>query len=145
VYESSPTTKWLLGAAYLNRSGASVLPIFGAIFEPTPDTRFEAIFPRPRFLWRTADSQTGVDEGWLFVGGEFGGGVWSATRPSTGDLDLINYSDWRLLAGYERKITGGLTTRYEAGYVFIRELEYDSATPDVSLDDTVFVRAGVTY
>jgi hypothetical protein len=145
VYESSPTTKWLLGLAYLNRSGASVLPIFGAILEPAPDTRFEAIFPRPRFLWRTVDSQPGVDEGWFFVGGEFGGGVWSVTRPSDGDLDLISYSDWRLLAGYERKITGGLSTRYEAGYVFNRELEYDSRTRDVSLDDTIFVRAGVTY
>ena len=27
VYESSPTAKWLLGVAYLNRSGASVLPV----------------------------------------------------------------------------------------------------------------------
>jgi hypothetical protein len=144
VYESSPTAKWLLGVAYLNRSGASVLPIFGAIVEPSPDTKFEAIFPRPRFLWRTANSQPG-DEGWLFVGGEFGGGVWSVTRPSTADLDLISYSDWRLLGGYERKVTGGLSTRYEAGYIFNRELEYDSATPDVSLDDTVFVRAGVMY
>jgi hypothetical protein len=145
VYETSPEAKWLLGVAYLNRAGASVLPIFGAILEPTPDMKFEAIFPRPRFMWRTADSQPGVDEGWIFVGGEFGGGVWSVTRPSTGDLDLINYSDWRLLAGYERKVTGGLSTRYEAGYVFNRELEYDSATSDVSLDDTVFVRAGVSY
>ncbi|HEX6962410.1 MAG TPA: DUF6268 family outer membrane beta-barrel protein [Lacipirellula sp.] len=145
VYETSPQAKWLLGVAYLNRAGASVLPIFGAILEPTPNTKFEAIFPRPRFMWRTASSQPGVDEGWIFFGGEFGGGVWSVTRPSTGDLDLINYSDWRLLAGYERKITGGLSTRYETGYVFNRELEYDSATPDASLDDTIFVRAGVMY
>jgi hypothetical protein len=58
---------------------------------------------------------------------------------------VINYSDWRLLAGYERKITGGLSTRYETGYVFKRELEYDSATPDVALDDTLFLRAGLTY
>jgi hypothetical protein len=145
VYESSPTTKWLLGAAYLNRAGASVLPIFGVMFEPTPETRFEAIFPRPRFMWRTADSVPNADEGWIYVGGEFGGGVWSITRPSTGDLDLLNYSDWRLLVGYERKITGGLSTRYEAGYVFNRELEYESATPDASLDDTLFVRAGLQY
>jgi hypothetical protein len=145
VYESSPTTKWLLGVAYLNRAGASVLPIFGVMFDPTPDTRFEAIFPRPRFMWRTPDSQPDVDEGWFYVGGEFGGGVWSITRPSSRDLDLLTYSDWRLLAGYERKITGGLSTRYEAGYVFNRELEYDSGTPEVSLDDTVFVRAGLTY
>jgi hypothetical protein len=145
VYESAPSTKWIFGVAYLNRAGASVLPVAGAIWEPTPTSRLEAIFPRPRFLWQTAGSQPGSDERWLYMGGEFGGGVWSITRPSTGDLDVLNYSDLRLLAGYERKIIGGLSTRLEGGYVFSRELEYDSATPDVSLDDTVFVRAGVTY
>jgi hypothetical protein len=144
VYESSPATKWLLGVAYLNRAGASVLPVFGVIHEANPDLRFDLIFPRPRVSWRTAGSATG-DEGWLYLGGEFGGGVWSVTRPSTGELDLINYSDWRLLAGYERKITGGLSRRYEVGYVFQRELEYESATADASLDDTLFARVGLTY
>jgi hypothetical protein len=145
VYEGVPGTKWLLGVAYLNRAGASVLPIVGVIHEPDPTARYELVFPRPRLARQTAASLPGADERWVYVGGEFGGGVWSITRPATGELDLINYSDWRLLVGYERKIIGGLSTRYEAGYVFNRELEFDSATPDVSLDDTLFVRAGLTY
>ncbi len=144
VYESSPTTKWLLGVAYLNRAGASVLPIAGVIFEPRPGVRVEGIFPRPRLLYRTAASVEN-DERWVYLGGEFGGGVWSITRPSTGDLDLLNYSDWRVLAGYERKVIGGLSRRFEIGYVFKRELEFDSATPDATLDDTLFVRTGLTY
>lgn len=144
VYESSPTAKWILGVAYLNRAGASVLPVAGAILEPSPDLRLELIFPKPRIAWRLANSQPG-DERWAYVGGEFGGGIWSITRPSTGQLDLLSYSDWRLLAGFERKITNGLSRRFELGYVFKRELDYDSGTPDVSLDDTLFVRAGLTY
>jgi hypothetical protein len=144
AYEASPTTKWVIGAAYLNRAGASVLPIAGVVYQPDPTMRWELVFPRPRIAWQTANSVAG-DEEWLYVGGEFGGGVWSITRPSTGDLDVINYSDWRLLAGYERKILGGLGWRLEGGYAFNRELEYDSATTDVSLDDSVFVRAGLTY
>ena len=144
VYESSPTTKWLLGAAYLNRAGANVLPIFGVFYEPSPDVKVEALFPRPRIYWRTAGSVTG-DEGWLYLGGEFGGGVWSITHPSNGELDVLNYSDWRLLVGYERKVIGGLTRRAEFGYAFNRELEFDSAVADVGLDDTVFLRGGLTY
>jgi hypothetical protein len=144
VYESAPTTKWLVGVAYLNRAGASVLPIAGVIHDVQPDLRMELIFPRPRALWKTAASVEG-DERWLYVGGEFGGGVWSITRPSTGELDLLNYSDWRVLVGYERKIMGGLCRRVELGYVFRRELEFDGAAPDVSLDDTLFVRGGLTY
>jgi hypothetical protein len=144
VYESSAATKWLLGVAYLNRAGASVLPVFGVIHEPSPDLRLDLVFPRPRVSWRTAASATG-DERWLYLGGEFGGGVWSITRPSSGELDLINYSDWRLLAGYERKVIGGLTRRFEVGYVFQRELEYESTTPDATLDDTLFGRIGLSY
>ncbi len=145
VYERTPGTKWLLGVAYLNRAGASVMPIAGVIHEPSPDARWELIFPRPRVLWRTAGSVPDKDERWLYVGGEFGGGVWSITRPSTGELDVMNYSDWRVLAGYERKITGGLSRRFEIGYVFQRELEFDSDLPDASLDDTLFGRVGLTY
>jgi hypothetical protein len=144
AYEASPTTKYVIGVAYLNRAGASVLPIAGLIYQPDPTVKWELVFPRPRIAWQTANS-TVADEEWLYVGGEFGGGVWSITRPSTGDLDLINYSDWRLLAGYERKIQGGLSWRLEGGYAFNRELEYDSTTPDVSLDDSVFLRGGLTY
>jgi hypothetical protein len=144
VYERTPGTKWLLGVAYLNRAGASVLPVFGVIHEANSNMRLELIFPRPRVLWRTAGSITG-DEGWLYVGGEFGGGVWSITRPSNGELDLINYSDWRVLVGYERKITGGLSRRVELGYVFQRELEFESVLPDASLDDALFLRVGLTY
>lgn len=144
VYESSPTTKWLVGVAYLNRAGASVMPVAGVIFEPRADLRVEGIFPRPRVLWRL-DGSMPDDERWFYLGGEFGGGVWSITRPATGELDLLNYSDWRLLAGYERKIVGGLSRRFEFGYVFQRELEFDSAAPDVTLDDTLFARIGLTY
>lgn len=144
VFESTPQTKWLLGVAYVNRAGASVLPVLGVIHEPSPDTRIELIFPRPRVLRRLPGSVLG-DERWVYAGGEFGGGVWSITRPSSGDLDLMNYSDWRLLVGYERKITGGLSRRVELGYVFQRELEFDSTAQDVALDDTLFVRAGLTY
>lgn len=144
VYEAYPGTKWLLGAAYVNRAGASVLPIFGVIHEPRPDLRLELVFPRPRIAWQTAGSAP-RDERWLYVAGEFGGGVWSVTRPSTDDLDLLNTSDWRLMVGYERKVLHGLTRRYEIGYVFNRELEYDGDPSEVALDDTIMARVGLTY
>lgn len=144
VYESAPGTKWVLGVAYLNRAGATVLPVAGLIHAPTDDVRWELTFPRPRVAWRTLGSVE-ADQRWFYVGGELGGGVWSVTRPSTGMLDVVNYRDYRALVGYERKIIGGLSRRFEVGYVFGREVEYESATPDVDLDDTLFVRTGLTY
>ncbi|WP_428304168.1 DUF6268 family outer membrane beta-barrel protein [Lacipirellula sp.] len=146
VYEATPGKKWVFGVAYLNRAGATVLPIAGLIIEPAemPRTRLDLIFPRPRFSWQTAAS-TPEDERWFYIGGEFGGGIWSITRPSDQEIDTISYSDIRVVIGFERKILNGLATRFETGYVFARELDYQSATPDVSLDDTMMARVGVTY
>ena len=146
VYESSPAAKWILGVAYLNRAGASVLPVAGVIYEPSPDVRWDLIFPRPRVSWRLPWSPPGSgDDKWVYVGGEFGGGIWSIERPVSLTQDVLTYRDFRVLAGFERKIIGGLSRRLEVGYVFGRELEFDSATPDVTLDDTLFLRAGLTY
>lgn len=146
VYESSPHAKWVLGVAYLNRAGASVLPVAGVIYEPSSDIKWELIFPRPRVAWRLPGGIPGCgDERWFYLGGEFGNGVWSIERPLTRTLDLMTYRDYRFLMGYERKLIGGLSRRFEFGYVFGRELEFDSATPDVRLDDTLFARVGLTY
>jgi hypothetical protein len=122
-----------------------VLPIVGVIYDPDPSVSYELIFPRPRVSWQLpwSDPANG-DERWVFVGGEFGGGVWSIEHPSDGAQDLLTYSDVRVLAGYERKIIGGLTRRFEFGYVFARQLEFN-ATPEIDLDDSLFARVSLTY
>jgi len=146
VYESSTATKWVLGVAYYNRAGTTVLPIGGVIYEPSPDMKWELIVPRPRIAWRMSGGiPDSGDERWFYIAGEFGGGVWSIVRPTSQTSDLLTSRDYRIVLGCERKIIGGISRRYELGYVFGRELEFDSGTPDVSLDDTLFVRAGITY
>ncbi len=146
VYEAQPGVKWILGVAYLNRAGASVLPVVGVIYAPDPSVSYELIFPRPRIAWQLpwSDPQNG-DERWAYIGGEFGGGIWSIQRPAAGTHDVLTYSDVRVLAGYERKIIGGLTRRFEVGYVFAREMELETAATEVDLDDTLFARVGLTY
>ena len=146
VYEGTPGKKWIAGVVYLNREDLSMIPAVGFIYEPHPDIKWEAILPRPRVAWRLPNhrAQPG-DESWLYVGGEFGGGVWSIRRPLTLTQDVLTYNDYRVLVGYERKIIGGLSRRFDAGYVFWRELQFAGATPDVSLDDSLFVRVGLTY
>ncbi len=144
VYESSPAMKWVFGVVYLNRRDLSVIPAAGFIYEPTPNVKYEAIMPRPRVSWRLS-GQGSNSERRLYLGGEFGGGIWSIQRTDTLMQDLLTYNDYRVLIGIESKGQMGLSRRLEAGYVFGRELEFDSATPNVRLDDSLFVRAGVTY
>jgi hypothetical protein len=145
AYESSPGTKWVLGAAYLNRANATILPIGGVLIEHSSNVRWELIVPRPRVAWKLAGSVADCDERWLYLAGEFGGGGWSIVRPDTQVLDRLFYSDYRLLIGYERKIIGGLSRLYELGYVFNRKLEFGSPMLQASLDDTLFLRVGLTY
>ncbi len=146
VYEKTPGKKWIVGVVYLNREGLRIIPAAGLIYQPDPDTKWEAILPRPRVAWRLPDANVqSDDQRWIYLGGELGGGVWSIRRPLAQMQDVITYNDYRILAGYERKIIGGWSRRFEAGYVFARELQFTSATPDVSLEDSLFMRVGLTY
>jgi len=145
VYTWSPVTKIVLGAGYFNRAAAQVLPVGGLLITPDDSTRWELIFPSPRMAWRLDSlSIAGIDERWFYIAGEFGGGVWAIQRAS-GMLDKIDYTDIRVLVGVERKLPGALSSRFEVGYVFSREVEYDSATPNFEPDDTLLLRFGVTY
>ncbi|MEM9354259.1 MAG: DUF6268 family outer membrane beta-barrel protein [Planctomycetota bacterium] len=147
VYEGTPGRKWVMGVVYANRAGASVFPAVGVTLEPNPDTKYELIFPRPRIAKRIASTgPPGLDERWVYLGGEFGGGIWAFEPDSApGTTDVVSYSDLRILAGYERKVAGGLSHRFEFGYVFARELEYESGIPDFTLDDSLLARIAITY
>lgn len=146
VYEWSPRMTWAFGVVYLNREDLAMIPAAGFIYQPHPDVKFDALMPRPRVSWRLPGSVDGGVERWAYLGGEFGGGIWSIDRPTTVGQDLLTYNDYRLLIGIEKKAPiGGVSHRLEFGYVFGRELEFSSATPDVRLDDSLFVRVGVNY
>ena len=78
------------------------------------------------------------------MAGEFGGGRWAIER-SSGAIDRVDYTDFRVFLGVEHKVLGGLDSRMEVGYAFARKLRYDSPAADVRPDGTLMVRAGVTY
>jgi hypothetical protein len=147
LYTHSPAWQFAIGAVYLDREDVPVLPLGGVIYLPHPDLKYELILPRPKIARRVGGwgCQCSDPSGtWVYVAGEFGGGSWAFER-SAGNTDVLNYSDWRLLVGLERIAARGLTTRVEAGYVFSREIEYNSDLADVELDDTFLIRGEVSY
>lgn len=168
AWTATPALKIVLGAAYVDRMKTDVLPVCGLIWTPHDEVKFELVFPHPRVARRiytfgaakggTAKgavplnqgdcplSHAGTDEvqDWLYLAGEFGGGIWAVERAS-GSLDMVDYTDFRLVLGIQRKVIGGLDGRLEVGYSFGREIQYASATPDFKPADTVMLRGGLTY
>lgn len=149
VYEWNPYTKLLLGVVYLDRRDVGVLPVAGLICQPNDDWSIELVFPRPRLARRLAFVSFDGDpihccEHWLYLAAEFGGGTWAIER-ADGREDELTLRDYRLLIGWEKKHPTAYDSRIEIGYVFGRQVEFESATPDFEPDDTLLVRYGVKY
>lgn len=142
IYTYSPTTKYVLGVLYLDREDIKLLPVGGVIWNPDPDTSYELVFPRPKLAKRLHVECN--RETWAYIAGELGGGSWAIERADGSD-DVFAYRDLRAILGIERKICKGPVARLEVGYVFAREIEYASSTPDFEPDDTVMLRAELGF
>jgi hypothetical protein len=141
-YTASPTLQWAGGVVYLDRQDLPALPAFGVILTPRDDLRYELMFPKPRLAWR--QYFTPLYEQWVYVTGELGGQSWAVER-SGGANDIATYRDLRLVLGLERKRTSGRMLFVEGGYVFGREVEYESNVGKLSPNDTAFLRVGGAF
>jgi hypothetical protein len=142
TYTWSPSIDLVAGAAYLDRFDTPAIPVGGVIWSPTPDMRWEVLFPRGKLAQRV--SAVRDQEWWAYFAVEFGGGAWSIERTS-GAADDLAYRDWRLLLGLERSQVDGPLARVEFGWVFNRTLEYDSGTPDFDPDATLLLRGELGF
>jgi hypothetical protein len=134
--------KVALGVIYLDRDDIPFLPATGLIWTPNDDWNFELVYPRPRIARRI--SYTCDREDWLYLGGELGGGTWSVQRGGM-TQDMLATRDYRILIGVERKRPGGAGVRFEAGWVFGREYEFDSDARIYDADSTVMLRGLIAY
>ena len=133
----------LFGVVYLDRNDIPILPGAGLIWTPNPDWRLDLIFPRPK-LARRLVFLPGQREDWVYLGGSLGGRTWAVER-QPGVPDQLTLRDYRLFAGWERIVEGGRGLFVEAGFVFGRELEYDSDPVTQSFDDAVMIRGGLRF
>ena len=142
-YDWTPNRlQFVLGAAYINRINRTWLPVAGAIWKPTDDWNCQVIFPEAKIGRRMG---WGVDyEHWLYLAGGFGGNNWRVQRPD-GESDILAILDWRVMVGWERKTNGGAGLYAELGYVFSRELEFESSGIIYPFGNTLLVRAGIAF
>jgi hypothetical protein len=142
IYTASPEARFVLGGAFLDREDVDFLPIAGLIWTPHDDLKLDLLFPLPKLSWRV--SVDGSLEKWWYISGELGGGSWAIRRASGFD-DVVNYTDLRVMLGQEIRSKGYLSAWFEVGYVFNRELDYNSGGPGFEPENTALVRGGVGY
>jgi hypothetical protein len=142
TWQMDKTWQFAFGVVYLDRDDIAALPALGLVYTPSDDFKVEAIFPRPRVAWRTYFAEG--DERWFYLAGELGGGSWAVVRESGAD-DTLTYSALRLLAGYEIKRKGRFSPRFEAGYVFNRQIEYESNIGNFDPSAAAMIRFGGSF
>ena len=150
MYRPNPQWTWIVGALALGRNDIPVVPAVGAIWQPNPTLRFDLTFPKPKVAFLLRDN--GPRQQWGYLGGGFSGGTW-AYQQSAGIDDQLTYRDWRIVIGWESTptpepgmpFTRGRKLGFEVGYVFAREFEFETARPDISLDDTLILRASASF
>lgn len=141
-YRWSPQLQVAGGFIYLGRKDITALPAIGAVYTPSDDIKAELLFPKPKVAYRYHHD---LDrERWVYLTGELGGGTWAIQRSSGGD-DIATYRDLQLLLGIEHKETGGLNWQMEGGYVFSREIEYESQIGNTELPATAVLRLVLSF
>jgi hypothetical protein len=146
VYAPTIDLKYALGVTYVDGGWSKIVPIAGVIYTPNDDVEYTLVFPTPKIAWRLPWSPIPKrDERWLYVAIEYGNSAWAFQQPN-GTPDVLDSRDYRLILGVERKMVGGFSHRLELGYVFNRDIKIASVGPDdISMDNSLIVRAGVTY
>ena len=142
VVSIGPQFDLLLGAVYLDRLRVKILPAGGVRWRPTPLWDLYLVFPNPKIRRTLASS--GSADWWWYVAGEYGGGSWTVEREAGGDR--FDYNDVRVVFGLEWQTPTQARGHMEVGYVFDRELLFDSGAPDrFKVDDAVMFRIGVGF
>jgi len=150
VYRPSDKWTWTFGALALGRKDLPVVPAVGAIWQPTPALRFDLMLPNPKIALLLLDQ--GTRQQWGYVGGGFDGGTW-AYETIGGLDDQLTYRDWRFVVGWETTptpepgmpFTRGRKLGFEVGYVFAREFEFENGRSNLDLDDSLHIRATVSF
>ena len=140
IFTPNPTFAVVAGILYLDRVDIKLLPAGGVIWTPTPDIRYELIFPQPKLATRL--TTVGNTEWWWYFGGEYGGDSWSAATTSDDSRSTITICGptWGWSSALRHVIS--VSGRIEAGFVFDRELLFRNGY-SFKPDDTYMLRASI--
>jgi hypothetical protein len=118
-----------------------VVPVVGAIYRPDEQWTISLAAPRPGVTY-SPDKKSSY-----YIGGEFTGGEYQLHDPSL-NAKIVEYRDFRALAGVEYTIFSAIKVGIAGGYAFGRKFVFhDGSRSDVNVDNNAFVRfsAGMVW
>ena len=131
------------GVVMLGRADLPVLPALGLLWTPNRRTRFDLRFPLARVSYRLTKNGA-QSETWGYLTGGLGGTTWAVTRTDQ-ETDEFSLRDYRLLAGWERIVSGGGGCFAEIGIAMGRRLEWEHPELEVSIPTSAMIQAGWRY
>jgi hypothetical protein len=115
-----------------------VLPFIGAVYRPDEQWTIRLAAPRPGVTYSPDKLSS------YHVGAEFTGSEYQLHDATLGGR-IINYRDFRAMAGMERVLFSAIRASIAGGYVFARRFVfYDSSRNDVTVDNCAFIKVGVS-
>lgn len=141
VQAFDPSLAGVLGLTYRHDFERRIMPIMGAVWQPSGALRVSAQIPESRVTWFGG-------RGWRVFGGFRWENVTYALREKGAfDRDDITLDDYRVYAGAEWRLNGNLRVSGRIGRIFNRTIEFTGGRgepgdpqPDVDVDDALYLR-----
>ncbi len=150
MYRPNEKWNWAFGALATGQEDIPVIPVLGAIWEPSDSIKVNLMLPNPRVSFLLSESSD--RQHWGYVGGGMSGGNWAYQR-ANGTSERLNYREWRFVLGWEsippqepgRFGNAGRKYNVEIGYVFGRKFELERNATDLKIDNTLLLHSGLSF
>ena len=138
-YNATKRLTLIAGMIYLQGfRSIPVFPIIGAVYRPDEQWTIRLAAPRPGVTY-SPDKRSSY-----FVGAEFTGSEYQV-HDATVNARIVNYRDFRAMAGMERLLFSTIRVSITGGYAFDRRFVfYDSTRNDLTVDNGAYVKLGVS-
>jgi hypothetical protein len=142
LYQTSPSWRWAIGAAYWNRVENRFIPYGGVTWTPDDRWEFRMFFPKAR-ISRYMGTFRGRDV-WAYATSEYNVQAYQIDMPDSRLKERCEFRNHQLLVGISAQ-RNGFTAFTEGGLVAARHVGFRGPTQGFGISDALMARAGILY
>ncbi len=140
ILHTSFRSDLVFGVDYVDRDDYKIIPVLGFSWHDYNFTslRYDLVFPRPRIEFTANEGHR------YYLAAHLGGGTWDIEYPD-GTGDVLNYRDYRVMLGSEKRYLDGSRHGLEIGYAFGRRLSMRESLDVLDFGNSFTVRLVSRY